>query len=86
MKMTINDSIGCKKPKHVGAGRSAEWFIGILACIALSSALLFFFLQDSDVNNYHPSYRTMWQAYYWFADTPFGSLGMDDWRLEVVTQ
>jgi hypothetical protein len=64
--------------------RTKHWFIVILAYIALSSALLFFFLQNPLVNNYHPPYRTMWQAYYWFADTPFGSLGMDDWRLEGV--
>lgn len=45
---------------------------------------LFWGLQNPTVNRYHPSYRTLWQAYSWEWDTRFGWFGLDDWRLERV--
>src|ERR1044071_1285963 len=64
--------------------RLKYWFIAAIAFIAVSSALLFWFLQNPLVNNYHPAYETSWQAYYWGIETPFGWFGLEDWRVEGV--
>src|SRR5438067_6813718 len=65
-------------------GFQISWFIVTSACIGLSVRLLFFILQSADVNAYHPPDRTLWQAYRWVHETPFGSFGLEDWRLEGI--
>jgi hypothetical protein len=64
--------------------RKKHWFTVVLACLVLSSALLYSLLQNPAVNNYHPAYRTLWQAYFWVDETRFGSFGLEDWRLQGV--
>ncbi|MGP8200231.1 MAG: hypothetical protein ACLQU4_12095 [Limisphaerales bacterium] len=63
---------------------TSHWFVAAIACIPLSSTLLFWGLQNPGVNDYHPPYRTLWQAYYWVDETHFGWFGLEDWRLEGV--
>ena len=63
-------------------GFQKTWFTVASAFIGLSGALLFLILQSADVNAYHPPDRTLWQAYRWVHETPFGSFGLEDWRLE----
>ena len=55
-----------------------------IAFIASTSALLYFGLQDREVNDFHPPERSLWLAYYWMAETPFGSFGLENWRLEGI--
>ena len=64
--------------------RTKYWFIAIVACIVLCSALLYSLLQNPAANNYHPAYRTLWQAYFWVDETRFGWFGLEGWRLEGV--
>lgn len=60
------------------------WFIVAHVCITLSGVLMFSLLQNPAVNNYQPTYRTLWQAYFWVDETRFGWFGLEDWRLEGV--
>jgi hypothetical protein len=61
------------------------WFLlAATAFIALISTLLYFGLQDREVNDFHPPERSLWLAYYWIAETPFGSFGLENWRLEGI--
>ena len=61
-----------------------HWFSVALTCIALSGALLFLLLQNPEVNDYRPPYRSLWQAYFWVDETDFGWFGLEEWRLEGV--
>lgn len=61
-------------PKH--------WFLLAIAAIALTSLLLYWRLQDPEVNAFHPNAGSLWQPYYWVWDNRFGYFGLENWRLE----